>query len=136
MCVKPTIFIAVPRLYNKIVDGVKSRFENIGGVSRCLAEGGISSKIEAMHKDGSYTSTLYDSLVFAKIREGFGGKVRMMFSGSAPLKADVFEYMKAIMCCPFYEGYGQTENTGAAFLQYAEDPTCGHVGAVLVIFPS
>ena len=57
-----------------------------------------------------------------------------MITGSAPIKAEVFEYMKVIMCCPFYEGYGQTENTAAAFIQYSKDPTPCHVGAVAVKF--
>lgn len=108
ICVKPTIFVAVPRLYNRIVDGVKAKFENAGGISRCLAEGGVSSKIEAMQKNGSYTSSFYDGLVFSKVRENFGGRIRVMISGSAPIKPEVFEFMKAIMCCEFYEGYGQT----------------------------
>lgn len=41
--------------------------------------------------------------------------------------------MKVIMCCPFYEGYGQTENTAAAFMTEALDKDCGHVGGVAVI---
>lgn len=87
-----------------------------------------------MQKNGSYTSSFYDSLVFSKVRENFGGKIRIMISGSAPIKPEVFEFMKAIMCCPFYEGYGQTENTGAAFISFAEDPICGHVGGIVVTF--
>lgn len=55
-----------------------------------------------------------------------------MFCGGAPLKTEVFEFMKAVMGCPMYNGYGQTENSGAAFFQYGEDPICGHSGAVLV----
>ena len=37
------------------------------------------------------------------------------------------------MSCPMYEGYGQTENTAAAFLRTEKDPIAGHVGAVVVI---
>ena len=59
-----------------------------------------------------------------------------MISGSAPIKPEVFEFMKAIMCCEFYEGYGQTENTGAAFISYADDPVVGHVGAIVVNYSS
>lgn len=38
--------------------------------------------------------------------------------------------MKVIMSCPFFEGYGQTENTAAAFIQNSKDPTPCHVGGV------
>lgn len=41
--------------------------------------------------------------------------------------------MKIIMSCPLYEAYGQTENTGAAFLSDAVDTNIGHVGGVVVI---
>jgi long-chain acyl-CoA synthetase len=54
-----------------------------------------------------------------------------MVSGSAPLTQEVQGYMKAIMCCPLIEGYGQTENTAAAFTQDENDPNLGHVGGVL-----
>lgn len=55
-----------------------------------------------------------------------------MITGSAPIKKDVFEFMKIIMSCPFYEGYGQTENTAAAFINNSKDPLAGHVGGVVV----
>jgi long-subunit acyl-CoA synthetase (AMP-forming) len=40
--------------------------------------------------------------------------------------------MKAILCCPLFEGYGQTENTAAAFVQDDKDPMLGHCGGVVV----
>ena len=55
-----------------------------------------------MHSDGSYQNGFYDKLVFSKVREGFGGRIRLMITGSAPIKNDTYEFMKAIMCCPFY----------------------------------
>ena len=50
------------------MDAVKARFENAGGLSRCLAEGGLSSKIEQMQKDGSYQAGFYDKFVFSRVR--------------------------------------------------------------------
>lgn len=38
--------------------------------------------------------------------------------------------MKILMSCPFYEGYGQTENTAAAFINNSVDPVSGHVGGI------
>jgi long-subunit acyl-CoA synthetase (AMP-forming) len=40
--------------------------------------------------------------------------------------------MKIIMSCPFYEGYGQTENTALAFATNSQDPMGGHVGGIAV----
>jgi len=94
----------------------------------------MKSKMEQLRDDGTYKSSLYDSVVFSKVREKFGGRVRLMITGSAPIKKDTYEFMKVIMCCPFYEGYGQTENTAAAFITNAVDSVSGHVGGVVVNF--
>jgi long-chain acyl-CoA synthetase len=106
--IKPTIFISVPRLYNRIVEGVKGKFLNETGIKKWLIDKGVNSKLEALHETGEYTSSFYDSVVFSKVREGFGGNVRVMASGSAPLSPESHEFMMAIMCCPLIEGYGST----------------------------
>ncbi len=51
--------------------------------------------------------------------------MRIMATGSAPLSQEVHAYMKAIMCCPFIEGYGQTENAAGALFSRAYDSTYG-----------
>ena len=99
----------------------------------CIASYGVNSKLSNLHSSGNFTSGVYDKVVFSKVREGFGGRVRLMVTGSAPIKKDVYEFMKIVMCCPFYEGYGQTENTAAAFIQGTIDSESGHVGGVVVI---
>ena len=64
--------------------------------------------MDSLRSSGDYTSGFYDSLVFSKVKDKFGGRIRLMITGSAPIKKDIFDFMKVIMCCPFYEGYGQT----------------------------
>ena len=39
-----------------------------------------------LHENGEYTAGFYDSLVFSKVKEGFGGNVRLMVTGSAPIR--------------------------------------------------
>lgn len=130
--IKPTIFIAVPRLFNRIQEGVEKQFREATGIKACLIKKALDAKMEALHQTGSYTSSVYDKVVFSKVREKFGGRVRLMISGSAPMKKDTYEFMKVVMCCPFYEGYGQTENTAAAFITDGIDNVSGHVGGVVV----
>lgn len=74
---------------------------------------------------------MYDKLVFNKFRESMGGWVKFMVTGSAPLAKEIVNFMKIAMCCPFYEGYGQTETTAGSCLTKSEDPEAGHVGGVL-----
>ena len=50
--IKPTIFVAVPRLFNRIVESVQKKFDDVGGVKGCLAKNGVSSKINSLHNSG------------------------------------------------------------------------------------
>lgn len=64
--------------------------------------------MDELHGSGEYDNVVFDSLVFSKVKEGFGGRIRMMITGSAPIKKETYELMKVLMSCPFFEGYGQT----------------------------
>ena len=98
--IKPTFMLSVPRLYNKIVDTVKHKFAAETGIKKMLIDSAVHSKMNNLEQNGNYQSSIYDSLVFSKVREGFGGKLRLMGSGSAPLKPETHSFMMAIMCCP------------------------------------
>jgi long-chain acyl-CoA synthetase len=52
--------------------------------------------------------TFYHPAVFAKVRESFGGCIRFLATGSAPLNVEVRKNLKEVFACPFLEGYGQT----------------------------
>lgn len=80
-----TMFISVPRIFSRIVEGVKNKFANETGVKKCLIDCGVSSKLKNATENGTYDHSLYDSLIFSKVRESFGGKVRILATGSAPL---------------------------------------------------
>ena len=68
---------------------------------------------------------MYDKLIFSKVRETFGGNVRLIASGSAPINPEVQAFLKIIFCCPYVEVYGQTENTAAVVLGRGEDVNLG-----------
>ena len=57
-----------------------------GGIKRCLFERGYHIKETKMRQNGQCTDFLYDPLVFKNTKEKFGGQVRLMLSGSAPIK--------------------------------------------------
>jgi long-chain acyl-CoA synthetase len=54
-------------------------------VKKYLIDSGVTTKLDAVHATGEYTNIFYDKLIFSKVREGFGGNVRVLASGSAPL---------------------------------------------------
>ena len=128
---KPTIFVSVPRLFNRFYDGMMSKIQALTGMKKRLADWAISAKLSKLEKTGDPTHSIYDRLVFNKFKDAVGGNVRLMVTGSAPISKDVINFLKIAFCCPFYEGYGQTETAGASCLTFSEDGESGHVGGVL-----
>jgi long-chain acyl-CoA synthetase len=54
-----------------------------------------------------------------------------MITGSAPISADVLNFLKVVFSCPIREGYGQTETSAPCTLTKIGDPNAGHVGGPL-----
>lgn len=128
---KPTIFISVPRLFNKFHDTIKATINQATGLKRKLVNRAIKTKLQNLGDKCEYTHTLYDALVFNKIKKVLGGRVKAMITASAPISVDVIDFLKIAFCCPIIEAYGQTEGTGGEFSTYTYDPFSGHVGGPL-----
>jgi long-chain acyl-CoA synthetase len=73
---------------------------------------------------------LFDRLVFSKVRERFGGRVRFFISGSAALNADIGKWFHAAGIL-ILEGYGMTENAAGATVNHPDDYKMGTVGPAL-----
>jgi long-chain acyl-CoA synthetase len=111
---KPSIIVAVPRVYEKIRAEAERRAGH--GLRRRIFDWAV--RIGEKHKDEiarGETPTdplwkLANQLVFSKIRQGFGGRSRAYFSGGAPLGKDMAEWFCAVGI-PIMEGYGLTETS-------------------------
>ncbi|MFD0309576.1 AMP-dependent synthetase/ligase [Streptomyces sp. NPDC059517] len=143
--VQPTYMAAVPRIFEKVYNGVAAKARAGGGakykifqwaaeVSREYAKAtqdnfrrtGVASApfgLSAKHK-------VADTLVFAKIREAFGGNLRACVSGSAALAPDI-GYFFAGAGIHILEGYGLTESSAASFVNPGEAYRTGTVGKPL-----
>ncbi len=62
----------------------------------------------------SQAAPLLDNIVFSAIKKGFGGRLRFVVSGGAPLGSSVQEFLQIVLCCPILQGYGLTETCGPA----------------------
>lgn len=91
----------------------------------------VSGKLRHLNNGCYYTHSLWDSLVFNKIRDLLGGRVKGMVTGSAPISAEVLNFLKVCFCAPIHEGYGQTESSAASTITSGFDPQAGHVGGPL-----
>jgi long-chain acyl-CoA synthetase len=125
---KPTVFMSVPRLFNRFHDAMKDGINKLTGIKKSLADRAIEAKLANLRTEAKYTHSVYDALVFKKTKEATGGRCRLMCTGSAPISTEVLDFLKIALCCPIMEGYGQTESTGASFLTAAVDGKSGHVG--------
>lgn len=105
---KPTIFVSVPRLFNRIYDKVLAGVNAKGRISSYLFN--MAYKAKKANLNNSVHHWVYDKLVFAPVREKLGGRVRFILSGSAPIAPEVLEFLKICFSATVHEGYGQTEN--------------------------
>lgn len=88
----------------------------------------LAAKLENLKTDGSFVHPCWDAVVFKKMKQLLGGEVRLMVTASAPLAADVMDFLKVCFCCDLREGYGMTETCGGSFSTHSFENTSGHVG--------
>lgn len=124
---KPTLFISVPRLFNRIYDKIWANVKAKGGIGEALFRIAFASK--KANLSSSVKHFLWDALVFSKVKARLGGRVRFMLSGSAPLSSEVMEFLRIAFACEVVEGYGQTETSAGATVTDVGDYSVGHVGA-------
>ena len=99
----------VPRLLNKLYDKVRLEFRKKGILGRMLFRLAVRSKLALIRRGDYSRNTIWDRILFEKIRQGFGGKVTRVVSSSAPLSTQVCGFSRAAFSCFFVEAYGQTE---------------------------
>jgi long-chain acyl-CoA synthetase len=125
---KPTIMPAVPRILERLYEGINAELKKISGVKKTFVDLAIKSKLHNLHSTGTYTHALYDKLIFKKFREALGGRVRFIVVGAAPTDKQVLDFLKIAFCCPIFEAYGLTETTGPCFWTRAKDQHHDYVG--------
>ena len=125
---RPTIFVSVPRLYSRFYDTIKQTFSSAKGVKASLIKKGLKAKEEGYKETGALTNGFWDKIVFNKVKNVLGGRVRLMVTGSAPIAADVLVFLRLVFSCPILEGYGQTETCAGSFLTHPLDIVAGHIG--------
>jgi long-chain acyl-CoA synthetase len=131
--VHPTVFVAVPRVYEKIYNSVEHKTQ---GVKRKLLNWAISvgrANSEAVLRGETPTSLswkLANKLVFSKVRQGMGGRPRMFVSGGAPLGREIATWF-ADIGIRIHEGYGLTETSPVIALNNPINHRLGTVGKPL-----
>ncbi|KAM8783157.1 long-chain-fatty-acid--CoA ligase 5 isoform 1-T1 [Rhynchonycteris naso] len=126
---KPTMFPVVPRLLNRIYDKVQNEAKT--PLKKFLLKLAISSKFSEVKRGIIRRDSIWDKLIFGKIQDTLGGKVRIMVTGAAPISAPVLTFLRAALGCSVFEAYGQTECTAGCTFTTPGDWKPDHVGVPL-----
>ncbi|MGA3190398.1 MAG: AMP-binding protein [Bryobacteraceae bacterium] len=136
--IRPTFFLAPPRVWERVYATVSAEIRKRPAAVRRMIYTAIGLGAEASRRrqqgkevPGWMRTSLriFDRLVFTKIRERLGGRMRLAASGAAPLSKDLAEFYQAIGM-PLIEGYGLTEG-GVAALNPIARPKAGSIGKLL-----
>ncbi|XP_036919826.1 long-chain-fatty-acid--CoA ligase 5 isoform X1 [Sturnira hondurensis] len=126
---KPTMFPVVPRLLNRVYDKVQNEAKT--PLKKFLLNLAISCKFSEVKRGVIRNNSLWDKLIFSKIQNNLGGKVRIVVTGAAPISGPVLTFLRAALGCPVLEAYGQTECTAGCTMTTPGDWKPGHVGVPL-----
>ncbi|MCW5248964.1 AMP-dependent synthetase/ligase [Streptomyces sp. SHP 1-2] len=143
--VRPTYMAAVPRIFEKVYNGVAAKAKEGGAAKYRIFQwaAGVAREYARVTQDsfrrtGTASAPLgltarhgvADRLVYAKLRAAFGGRLRACISGSAALAPDI-GYFFAGAGVHILEGYGLTESSAASFVNPGEAYRTGTVGKPL-----
>jgi long-chain acyl-CoA synthetase len=134
--VKPTIFVGVPRIFEKIFARVKEKTAEKGRLNLAIlnwafAVGKKHARLSTRHQQIpawlELKRKLADKLIFSKMRTALGGRIRLLVSGGAALPEELgYVYIGAGL--PIVQGYGLTETSPVITAGVLEDNRVGTVG--------
>jgi long-chain acyl-CoA synthetase len=137
--VRPTVLPSVPRLYEKVHTRIQGQFDSARGLRRRLLDWALNVGREAMPyrlRDEPLPAGLArkhriaDRLVYSKVKEKLGGRLRVAISGGAPLAPEIAEFFLTLDIL-ILEGYGLSECTTACAVNLPGRVKFGTVGRIL-----
>jgi len=136
--IRPTFLVAVPRIFNMVYDTVVTKVNEAGGFKKKLFDMGVKAAIQkqllAEQGKSSFQVNLkfaiVDKIVFQKIRDLFGGRMRGAMTGSAAMNPDISRFFHAIGM-PLYDAYGMTETTPGITMNCPAKFRIGSVGPAM-----
>jgi long-chain acyl-CoA synthetase len=133
---KPSYFPSVPRIFEKIYTAATSGMEKEGGLKKAIFDWSIKigGKMRDAERSGRKPGFLLrrqyafaDEKVLSKIRNLFGGNIRLAVSGAAPINPEILRFFDAAGVLVL-EGWGMTETSTAATISKPEDFKVGTIG--------
>jgi long-chain acyl-CoA synthetase len=137
--VKPSLLFSVPTLYKRVYDGVHNMINETNPIRRSLMKNALAlgeAKVAAENAGGSLGGfsaikhNALDGLVLSKIRDRFGGNLRVGFVAGAACPPEIIGFMDNIGI-PVCEGYGLTETSPVVAINSPEARKIGSVGRAI-----
>ena len=131
--VGPSIFFGTPRVFEKFYAKIATAISDATSFQKKIYHWAISIGKEISISDGSNSFFLKSKgwlaklLIYNKIMDIFGGRIRYMISGAAPISPDIINFFKW-MNITILEGYGMTETTGIISINLPHAVKIGSVG--------
>lgn len=133
--VRPTLIFSVPRIFNKIYAGVQKQIASKPKAIQLAVKEAL--KITAKERSGKRISVpehvalaAIDKVVFSKVRQKFGGRLKYAFSGGAAISREVAEFIDSLGIT-VYEGYGLTETSPISTANWPGERKIGSVGRAI-----
>lgn len=136
--VHPTVFLAVPRVWEKFEAALRGKMAEATGIKAKLAQWARDTELAAFKEEAasgrpvsSFSRNLANKLVISKIKDALGlDALDVALSGAAPISTSTLEFFASIGI-PIHEGYGMTETTAFASVQPYGRPKFGTIGKAL-----
>ncbi|VUZ54938.1 unnamed protein product [Hymenolepis diminuta] len=130
LALQPTLFVAVPRVLQRLYGTVQAAVAN-SALKKWLLKTAVNAKKRYVRQGIVTRDTIWDKLVLKKIQDRMGGRLRFFACGSAPISEEVYSFCRAALGVHAYEAYGLTETCGAMIMTLPFDYIAGHTGTPL-----
>jgi len=131
---KPSLLSGVPRVFERIYTKALSSVESSGAFKKLFFNMAYNKKKKeissgtTVFEEAEKSTSIYNKIVFSKMKSKVGGRLRGILCGGAPLPQQIHEFLKVCFGCPVVIGYGLTETCAAAAVSDLDDPhysVCG-----------
>lgn len=136
--VRPNYLISVPRVFNKIYNGIQTKMNDDGGLKKKLFDSACAvakkkRELSQQNKSNLFVNLKFfilDKLVFSKVRAGLGGRLIGSLTASAATNVEIANFFYDIGT-PIYDCYGLTETSPAVTMNHSKAHRLGSLGQVL-----
>jgi long-chain acyl-CoA synthetase len=130
---KPSIFPSVPRILSRFAAAIRAQTIFAPGLAGAISRTAFAAKSAKIEAGGDNTHILWDRVWCAKIKKIFGGNLRVISSGSAPISHDDYRFLQCALGITIVNGYGLTETNATACCALPKDCSVGHCGPPMIL---